>query len=46
VRPRRGRGERRWAAASRRGSGPRLSGAETPSAGDALAARLGGTGVE
>ena len=31
VQPQRGRGERRWAAVSRRGSGPRLSGAETPS---------------
>jgi hypothetical protein len=48
VRPRMRRVERRWAAASRRGSGPRRSGAETPSAGDASAAGLGkiGSGLD
>ena len=40
VRPQRRRGERQWAAVSRWGFGPRLSGAETPSAGNASTAGL------
>ena len=38
------RGERQWAAVSRWGFGPRLSGAETPSAGGALTAGPGRVG--